>query len=162
MYRPPRRALADQTADFSDLDAQYQRMSIDFPTSKIIICGDLNCDLKKPDNDSGRKRLAEFLSDYSLFQCVEASTYRSCSLLDVLIASNRDLVERYSTRHCHFSPHKFVRAFISVPRTRSPPVTDRSRVLRNIDVSAFYNDLFIADWRRVYSSVTVTDKWKCF
>ena len=162
VYRPPRRALADLTADFSDLEAQFQRMIIDFPASKIIICGDLNCDLKKPANDCGRKRLDEFLSDFSLFQCVDACTYQTGSLLDVLIASTRDLVERCSTRHCHFSPHKFVRAFISVPRTRSPPVTVRSRSLRNIDVSAFYDDLMKADWRGVYSSVTVTDKWNCF
>ena len=44
VYRPPRRNVADMEADFNDLEAQYQRVCIDHPMTKILICGDLNCD----------------------------------------------------------------------------------------------------------------------
>ena len=93
---------------------------------------------------------------------VDSSTYASGSLIDVLIVSNRELVQRCGIRHCHFSPHKFVRALLSVPRTRSPAVFVRSRSLRNVDVSAFYDDLLSADWRGVFSSRTLAEKWACF
>ena len=162
VYRPPRHTVADLKADFADLENQFQYLVMNFPSAKIVLFGDLNCDLLKLTSDPAKTCLTQFLSDFSLSQCVSSFTYSSGSLLDILAVSSNDLVSRCGTRFCHFSPHRFVRAFISVPRSRLPPVVVRSRCLRRIDVPAFHRDLFNADWATVFLSHTVTDKWQCF
>ena len=64
-----------------------------------------------------RKRLwSDFISDYSLLQSVPAATYRTGSLLDLLMSNFGHYVELCTTRFCHFCPHKFVLARINVPR----------------------------------------------
>ena len=74
VYRPPRRPVADPRADFDDLEEQYRRLQTDYPGVRIVMCGDLNCDLLKPECDSSKARLCE-LSDFSLHQCVVSSTF---------------------------------------------------------------------------------------
>ena len=70
VYRPPRRAVADLSEDFADLEAQYQCLLADFPGVKIVMCGDFNCDLLKTDCGNSKSRLCNFLSDFSLQQFV--------------------------------------------------------------------------------------------
>ena len=82
----------------------------------------------------------------------------SVSRLDVLTVNKHELVERCGTRYCDFSPHTFVRAFITVPRSRSPPVIVRSRFLRSVNVDASHADLLRADWSALFLSDTVSEK----
>ncbi|XP_043209363.1 interference hedgehog-like [Amphibalanus amphitrite] len=42
LYRPPRHSEAALLADFTDLEAQLQRILIDYPSVPLVICGDLN------------------------------------------------------------------------------------------------------------------------
>ena len=51
-YRPPRRTVTDLTADFCDLRDQFEHITVNYPRSKVFICGDLNCSLLKPDCES--------------------------------------------------------------------------------------------------------------
>ena len=60
VYRPPRRGVAELEADFSDLEALYQRVCLDHPMTKILVCGDLNCDFLKPTSYPGKQRLYSF------------------------------------------------------------------------------------------------------
>ena len=66
VYRPPNHTAAALTSDFADLEAQYQRVLIDHPNNDIVICGDLNCDLRKPETDAGRRHISQFMSDFDL------------------------------------------------------------------------------------------------
>ena len=162
VYRPPRHKVADLEADFSDLEAQYQRVSIDYPLLKILICGDLNCDLLKPSEEPAKRALCGFLSDYSLTQHVKSQTFITGSLLDVIISNCRDLVQSCSAIFCHFSPHRFIRVSLNVARHRQPRRTVTTRCLSRVPISALHNDLLRADWRPVYDSPTVTLKWNNF
>ena len=162
VYRPPRRGVADLEADFSDLEAQYQRVCLDHPMTKILVCGDLNCDFLKPSSDSGRRRLCSFLSDYSLPQHAKSQTYTTGSLLDAFLSNCYNVVKQATIVFCHFSPHRFVRALIDVPRPRQLKRTVRSRCLRRVSVTDFYLDLVRADWSTVLEAPTVTRKWDCF
>ena len=162
VYRPPRHTVSALQADFEDLERQLQQVYAKFPTASTVICGDLNCDLLKAGNDSGRRRLEEFLHDYSLYQSVSSSTYASGSLLDVFIVQRRDNVSDCRTFHCNYSPHDFIRASINIPRARRKPTITRSRCLNRIDLEAFLYDLQTADWCAVFSSGTVRDKWSSF
>ena len=153
---------ADLEADFSDLENQYQRLVIDHPTTKILICGDLNCDFLKSTSDPGKRFLSDFFNDYSLSQSVPAATYRSGSLLDVIVSNSSQLVKLCMTRFCHFSPHKLVLARLDVPRFRPPRRVIRSRCVRRIDQAAFNRDLVNADWGGVFSATSVTVMWDNF
>ena len=46
-YRPPRHRVADIEADLADLESQYQRVLLKYPSTKVVICGDMNCDMLK-------------------------------------------------------------------------------------------------------------------
>ena len=162
VYRPPRHSAADLEADFSDLEAQYQRVCIDHPLTKILFCGDLNCDLLKPSSHPAKRSLCGFLSAYSLTQFVKSQTFASGSLLDVFMANSRHLVKRCTTVFSHFSPHRFVRAIIDVPRHRPPRRTVRTRCLRRVSVIDLHFDLICTDWTPVYESPTVALKWNRF
>ena len=118
VYRPPRRNSADLEADFLDLENQYQLLLIEHPSTKFVICGDLNCDWLKPNSDRAKRILLNFLTDYTLIQCVTDPTYSTGSLLDVLVSSCSQMVQRCVTSFCHFSPHKIVFAHLIIPRLK--------------------------------------------
>ena len=162
LYRPPRRGVADLEADFADLENQYQRLLIDHPATKILICGDLNCDFLKSISDPAKRILSSFLTDYSLLQSVSMATYSSGSLLDLVISNSSHLVKVCKTRFCHFSPHKLVLARIDIPRFRPPRRVVRSRCLRRVDQAAFNRDLLNANWNQVFSAPSVTVMWDRF
>ena len=91
VYRPPRRNVDDLKADFADLESQLQRVILDYPRAKVFICGDLNCDWRKPDSHPGKRALSDFVTEYSLSQCVTSPTYSAGSLLDVFTTNCRDI-----------------------------------------------------------------------
>ena len=162
VYRPPRRAVADIKADFDELECQYQQVLLDYARSKVIICGDFNCDLNKPDSDPAKKILNDFMSDYSLHQFVNDSTYSSGSILDLFMSNCAHLVTRCNVIFCDFSPHKFVHVCIDLPRYRPTPRIVRTRCIRRVDPFALHCDLLAADWSHVFNSVTVTSMWDNF
>ncbi|KAF0304948.1 hypothetical protein FJT64_002607 [Amphibalanus amphitrite] len=55
LYRPPRYTVAALQCDFADLEAQLQRVLVDFPGAPLVICGDLNS-LARSGRDSAEYR----------------------------------------------------------------------------------------------------------
>ena len=100
--RSPRRNVGDLSADFADLEDQFQNVCVTYPGSKIFICGDLNCCLFKPDSDPAKRLLCDFMSDHSLSQCVSSPTYSTGSMLDVFITNCRNVVKFCRAKFCHF------------------------------------------------------------
>ena len=162
VYRPPRRSLSELTADFGDLRDQFECITVKYPGVHIFIGGDLNCCLLKSDSDPAKRVLSEFISDYSLYQCVSSPTYSTGSLLDVFIVNCRAAVTACYTQFCHFSPHKLVRAVLSIPRFKSRPTYIRSRCFSRVDLTALNADLAFADWSPVFDPASVTLKWDNF
>ena len=161
-YRPPNRTVAGLDADFADLEAQLQRVMIEHPNTDVVLAGDLNCDTSKPVTDPAHRRLNQFLSDYALHQRVLSSTFASGSILDVLLVKNCRSVPRCGTRFCHFSPHKFVRAFLTTRRPRCKPITVQTRSLRNLNLQSFHTDLRLVNWSDVLAASSVSDQRRVF
>ena len=68
LYRPPSRAVASLDADFADLETQLQHVIIEHPNTDVVLCGDLNCDFRKPLTDP---ELADVLiSSYRIMLCI--------------------------------------------------------------------------------------------
>ena len=151
-------------ADFADLEAQLQRVLIDFPRVPPVLCGDLNCDLLKDPSFPARQHLTSFLSDYALDQLVTAPTFTSGSLLDVCMMNSRELVRESHVKHCHFSPHKFINVTVQVhvPKVRQKPAVILTRSFRRLDFAALNHDLLDVDWENVFAARTVGDQWDAF
>ena len=162
LYRPPRHSENALCADFADLEAQLQRVLIDYPRIPLVICGDVNCDLMKEPSFRARQHLDRFLSDYSLDQLVNKSTFASGSLLDVCIVNKPDLFCNPSVEFCHFSPHKFISVDINVPKLRLKPTIILSRSLNRVDVTALHHDLQLVDWEPVFTAQTTSEQWETF
>ena len=139
--------------DFDALEQQYQHVLLNFPDCPVVLAGDLNCDLLSTSSAS-RTCLNEYLDKYSINQVITVPTYSTGSLLDVII-SNRGFL-RSGTRFCHFSPHHFTRALLSLPRPRFKPRVVECRSFKRFDLLRFETELFATNWSAVYSSPTVT------
>ena len=159
LYRPPRHTVAALQADFDTLEAHFQHVLTQHPDCPIVLAGDLNCDLLS-DSSPSKQCLLEFITKYSLNQAITSATYKTGSLLDVLI-SNRAF-SLSSTRFCHFSPHRFVRAVLCVPRPRFKPRVIMCRSFKRFDLLGFENALLSTDWSLVFSAFNVSDAWSAF
>ena len=105
-----------------------------YPGSKIVINGDLNCNVLADSSDLCKQALCDFLSAFSLSQVIDKPTYAAGSLLDVVIANERDMVKKFGTRACDISPHKYVVAALGVARTRVKPAVVNCRPLKRMNV----------------------------
>ena len=61
VYRPPRRTVAALDADFETLELQLQHVLLKYPGAKIIINGDLNCNMLASTTDASKQALGNFL-----------------------------------------------------------------------------------------------------
>ena len=126
VYRQPRSTVSALEADFEDLERQYQHVLLNYPDCVVVITGDLTYNMLGDADAAARRRLAAFLSSYSLTQIVSELTYKSGSLLDVFSLSTVMFL-RTGTRHCHFSPQKFIRASFKLPKHRPKLTVVRTR-----------------------------------
>ena len=162
VYRMPRNTSAALNADFEALETQYQHVITNYPECAVIIAGDLNANLlRDAQTHAPCKKLSDFIATYSLSQLVTEPTYRTGSLLDVFIV-NRHFSYHVGTRHCHFSPHKFIRLSCDIPKPRIKPTVVHARLLKRIDFAVFDRDLMSCDWGAVLAAGAVADKWDLF
>ena len=162
VYRPPRRTVAALEADFETLETQLQHVMIEFPGSKVVINGDLNCNILADSPDSSRQTLVNFLSIYSMSQLIAEPTYATGSLLDVIIVNDSDIIRKCGTRVCDISPHKYVVAALTIPRPRAKPAVVNCRPLNRVNVTELHASLHRADWQTVYREGRCSDQWQRF
>ena len=162
VYRPPRRTVAALEADFETLERQLQHVMLKHPGTKIVINGDLNCNVLGNSSDSSIQALFNFLSVYSLSQVIDRPTFSTGSLLDVVIVNDRDVVKKSGTRVCDISPHKYVLAALCFPRPRAKPTVVNCRPLKRVNVEERHASLHQADWQAVYREGCCSDQWERF
>ena len=162
VYRPPRYGRAELEADFEELERQLQFVTLAHPRSSILMAGDFNTDMFRPANDIVKMQIDNFINKYNLTQTVPCSTFPSGSLLDLVLTDKPESVSHCGVRHCHYSPHKFVRWFVNFARPRYSPVIISTRSVDRIDRGSFVRALSACDWSDVTDAATVTDQWNAF
>ena len=162
VYRPPRRTLTALEADFETLEQQLQHVMLKHPGSKIIINGDLNCNVLADSSDLSRQTLLNFLGNFSLSQVIDRPTYATGSLLDIVIVNDSEIVRKSGTRECDNSPHKYVVAALCIPRNRVKPTVVNSRPLKRVNIEELHASLYRADWQAVYREGRCSDQWERF
>ncbi len=100
---------------------------------EIIVVGDLNCDVLKPDSPSA-VALLNFCESVNLTQLIKEPTRvteNSASLIDVIMTSNVNLVENHGVVSSHISDHYLTYASVKLkmPKQSVTYVQDLTRIM---------------------------------
>lgn len=156
VYRPPRSNL------LNGLDSLENAVSTVIPLcDEIIIMGDLNINLLRPDNSVNM--LDSFLKSYSFSQVVKQPTRyagHTFSLIDLIILSDGEMVDG-EVMHLDMhgvTDHQLTYCLIRcrVPR-RSPKMVE-FRSFRYFDDYLFHSDMINTNWGEVYDAQGLQEK----
>ena len=127
---------------------------------QVILCGDLNCDLLRPDLLHVRSMIS-LINNVGMHQCVRAPTriaLSSSRLIDIFLVSEQSLVKECISHDCIVSDHNFVVVKIQVKRTKVKPKLITFRRWENIDFTALKSDLFSINWAPIFFAVATPTK----
>ena len=78
------------------------------------------------------------------------------------MVNNPEVVRESCVEYCHFSPHKFIKLVVNVPKLRQKPTVISTRSFNRLDVTELNFDLQDTDWENVLTAETGSDKWETF
>ena len=127
----------------------------------IILTGDININLASGGDSTAARRLRELLDAYSLEQHVRGPTYEpSGSAIDILCSNSSSA--RAGSLTCHYSPHRWLRALVTVPEHRPPQCSVTARCWGRFDVAEANRHLRCIDWLPVFSCADPASQWDYF
>ena len=158
-YRPPNTPLScfdtDLTSNFISMS------SLNFP---IYILGDLNCNLLNGDSRDARA-LVDFYRSYNLSQLIDAPTRiteSSKSLLDVILASHANQVQKAEVIQSSISDHDLIYVLLCLKKPRPKPTFITTRSYKHYNADAFLHDISQVPWSVIEAFSDVDDKLNAF
>ena len=115
---------------------------------EIIVAGDLNCDLLKPDSTEAMS-LLDFCTSVNQTQMIKEPTRvteTSSSLIDIIMTSNVSLVENYGVVLSHISDHYLIYASLKLKMLKPPPTYKCVRSYKHYKPDSFLADLQRIPW----------------
>ncbi|CAB3995079.1 Hypothetical predicted protein [Paramuricea clavata] len=115
---------------------------------EIIVVGDLNCDLLKPDSPEAMS-LLDFCTSVNQTQLIKEPTRvteMSSSLIDIIRKSNVSLVENHGVALSHISDHDLIYASFKLKMSKLPPSYKCVRSYKNYKPDSFLADLQRIPW----------------
>ena len=116
VYKPPDTSTLCFDTDLSE--TLVQALSL---TKPIFILGDLNCNMLN-DNDPACQALTNFCSSFNLLQLVAHPTRITETLIDVLLATNGNLVMETKVVPLSISDHDLICATLKLRKEQTKPV----------------------------------------
>ncbi|CAB3984845.1 Hypothetical predicted protein [Paramuricea clavata] len=119
---------------------------------EIIVVGDLNCDLLKPDSPEAMS-LLDFCTSANQTQLIKEPTRvteTSSSLIDIIMTSNVSLVENHGLALSHISDHYLIYAFLKLKMLKPPPSYKCVRSYKNYKPDSFLVDLQRIPWYDIF------------
>ena len=135
--------------------------SLNFP---IYILGDLNCNLLNGDSRDARA-LVDFYRSYNLSQLIDAPTRiteSSKSLLDVILASHANQVQKAEVIQSSISDHDLVYVLLCLKKLRPKPTFVTTRSYKHYNADAFLHDISQVPWSVIEAFSDVDDKLNAF
>ena len=145
-YRPEYCPVSCFVDDFMDKYSQALTFG-----KNIIVAADLNCDMLKP-RSLEAVALQDLCDSMNLMQLIKESTRvteTSSTLIDVIMTSSIDLVERSGVLKSHISDHYLVYALLKLKISKPPPSYVKVRSYKNYDSQCFVSDLERVPWNEV-------------
>ena len=136
-------------------------MSLNIP---LFIVGDFNCNLLNI-NDTGAKTLLNLCNTFNLTQLIESSTRiteTSESLIDVMLASNKNLISKTSVLANSISDHDLILASLNLEKPRPKPTYISTRSFKNFKKDAFLANISGAPWSLIDIVEDTEDKLDTF
>ena len=119
----------------------------------IIVAADLNCDMLKPRCPEA-VALQDLCDSVNLTQLIKEPTRvtetSSTLIIDVIMTSSIDLVERSGVLKSHISDHYLVYALLKRKISKPPPSYVKVRSYKNYDSQCFISDLERVPWNEVF------------
>ena len=160
LYRPPERAAARVAADLDEVERQIQHVLANH-SGPVVLAGDVNVNLASAGDGVAARRLRELLDTYGLRRHVRGPTFGPAgSAIDIMCSSTD--AARAGTLSCDFSPHRWLRALISVPEYRPPQCSITARCWGKFDVTEANRRLQSVDWEPVFTSAEPAAQWDYF
>ena len=148
VYRPPGQAAGRAAADLDELERQLQHV-LTGHSGPIVLAGDANINLAS--DTTAARRLSELFVTYELQQHIRGPTFEpSGSSIDIMCSTTG--ASRTGTLPCHFSPHRWLRALVSVPAYRPVQCSRAVRCWRKLDAVVLNRRMSQVDWTPVYGS----------
>ena len=138
VYRPP-------TTNLNCFDEDLSRTTISALSlnKDIYMLGDLKCNVLNH-NDAASQALLNFCTAFNLTQMINQPTRiseTSTTLIDVILASNTDLVKEARVLPCSISDHDLVYLVLNLKKDRPKPVYITTRGFKDYDQEAFRKDI---------------------
>ena len=143
VYRPPDPALNCFEDDLGETVISALSLNKD-----IYILGDLNCNVLDAGDQGGRTFL-NFCTAYNLTQVINEPTritQSSKSLIDIILVSNKNVVEESKVLPVSISDHDLVYVTLNVKKTRPKPIYITTRSFKHYNRDAFNRDISMAPW----------------
>ena len=157
---PPERAAARLTADLDELERQTQHVLADH-SGPVVLAGDVNINLADGSDGTAARRLRELLCTYTLRRHVRGPTFEpAASAIDILCSTTD--AARAGSLSCDFSPHRWLRALISVPEYRPAQCSLTARCWGKFDAEEANQRLHGVDWSPVFMSAEPASQWGYF
>ena len=161
-YRPPNLTKASRTTDMQQTLQKAVNLS-----DNIMIIGDLNCDLIRPDNDQAHGRALLDISDLYGLKCLITEPTRITSttstLLDVIFTSKSRSFLASGVCNPDSSDHHLIYSVMKVQRPKTTETNFTVRSFRNFDETAYVKDLELVPFHvanDVFDDPDVT-YWAC-
>ena len=129
-YRPDYCPVSCFVDDFMDKYSQALTLG-----KNIIVAADLNCNMLKPRSPEA-VALQDLCDSVNLTQLIKEPTRvteTSSTLIDVIMTSSTNLVERSGVLKSHISDHYLVYAFLKLKISKPPPGYVKVRSYKNYD-----------------------------
>ena len=141
LYRPP------DDNKFSD-SVRIPLEKAWLKTSNIFLLGDMNCNLSTVNYSAhgvtNKHKLQSIMDDFHMHNVITEPTRRtitSCTLIDVIIRTRKELVSSAGVFPLGISDHDLIYATIHLKNKRPPPKIIRTRNYKRMDIHAFKHDL---------------------
>ena len=130
----------------------------------IYILGDLNCNVLRS-QDPAAQALVNFCTSFNLSQVINQPTRiteTSESLIDVILASNKNLVKETKVVPSSISDHDLIYAVLNLKRCPQTPTYITTRSYKNYQRDAFIHDLSQVPWHIIETFDDVEDSLHAF
>lgn len=141
-YRPPDCPVACFNNDFSEKYSAALTRGKD-----VFVVGDLNCDMLK--NSQETSALKDLCSSLNLTQLITSPTRvtkQSSTLLDVILASNTNIVSESEVIENHISDHYVICTVLNLKLPKRKPTFVITRSYRDYNPVMFLEDLAKVQW----------------
>ena len=159
VYRPPDAALNCFEDDFGETVISALSLNKD-----IYILGDLNCNVLDA-GDQGGRTFSNFCTAYNLTQVINEPTRITQSskfLIDIILVSNKNVVEESKVLPVSISDHDLVYVTLNVKKTRPKPIYITTLSFKHYNRDAFNRDISMAPWSVIDNFDDVENKLNAF